>query len=190
MTSKSEQTKAEILQAALEVLRTNGAEGLSMRGVAAACGRKLNNVQYYYKDKSILLHSLANYHFGLCKSFVDDFRPSSASLTDKQQLHEAILYSLHYAASLSDSCLVFRELWAISSRNELVHANLTEYYTQAFELLVEFWSDYPLDNRKKAAAILVPYIDGYSLQSQALPFNEREMAELLTDVLHSVLTAS
>ncbi|WP_158584070.1 TetR/AcrR family transcriptional regulator [Salinibius halmophilus] len=188
MTSKSEQTKAEILRAALEVLRESGAEGLTMRGVANACGRKLNNVQYYYKDKAVLLNSLANYHFQLCENFVEDFEPSSGELSAKAQLHEAIVYSLNYAASLSDSCLVFRELWAISTRNEAVQANLTDYYTEAFNRMVEFWYDYPLENRKKAAAILVPYVDGYSIQCQALPYSEAEMANLLTDVIYAVLT--
>lgn len=188
MTSKSEQTKAEILGAALEVLRESGAEGLTMRGVANACGRKLNNVQYYYKDKALLLESLANYHFRLCENFVEDFKPSSAELSGKEQLHEAIVYSLNYAASLSDSCLVFRELWAISTRNAAVQENLTAYYSEAFNRMVEFWDGYPIENRKKAAAILVPYVDGYSIQCLSLPYSEPEMADLLTDIVYSVLT--
>lgn len=188
MTSKSEQTKAEILQAALEVLRESGAEGLSMRGVANACGRKLNNVQYHYKDKAILLDSLANYHFQLCENFVEEFKPSSNKLSGKEQLHEAVVYSLNYAGSLSDSCLVFRELWAISTRNEAVQTNLTAYYSEAFNRMVDFWDGYPLENRKKAAAILVPYVDGYSIQCQSLPYSEGEMAVLLTDIIYAVLT--
>ncbi|HEY6118945.1 MAG TPA: TetR family transcriptional regulator [Pyrinomonadaceae bacterium] len=59
-TTKGEQTKAAILQTALEMFRENGYEDTTMRAIAHHAGVSLGNAYYYFHSKEHLI--LAFYH--------------------------------------------------------------------------------------------------------------------------------
>ena len=190
MSKKSIETKREILQATLAILRESGADGVTMRKVAALCERNLNNIQYYYKNKSALLAGLASYYFEECTDFIDNFVPSSDDISPKESLYEAILYGLDYSSQLSDVCIVFRELWAMSSRNKEIESQLQDYYQQAISKVSSIFGDYEQDRCLLAASILVPYFDGYSLQHKSLPMDMETIAETLTHCIYTILSES
>ena len=59
-TRKGEETKARIVEAALDLFRERGYEETTMRAVAAEAGVSLGNAYYYFKGKEYLLQ--AYYH--------------------------------------------------------------------------------------------------------------------------------
>lgn len=56
-TSKSEQTRATIVTAALDLFRTKGFEGTTMRGIADAAGVSLGSAYYYFAGKEHLIQA-------------------------------------------------------------------------------------------------------------------------------------
>jgi AcrR family transcriptional regulator len=54
---KSEQTRAKILEAALERFRERGYEETTMRGIAEAAGVAVGNAYYYFKSKEHLIQA-------------------------------------------------------------------------------------------------------------------------------------
>ena len=59
-TTKGEQTKAAILQTALEMFRENGYEDTTMRAIAQHAGVSLGNAYYYFHSKEHLIQAF--YH--------------------------------------------------------------------------------------------------------------------------------
>src|ERR1700687_1121744 len=54
-TSRGEQTRAQILDAALELFRDHGYEGTTMRAIAGAAGVAVGNAYYYFRSKESLI---------------------------------------------------------------------------------------------------------------------------------------
>lgn len=55
LTSKSERTRAQIVDAALRLFRERGYEGTTMRAVADAAGVSVGNAYYYFRSKDELV---------------------------------------------------------------------------------------------------------------------------------------
>ncbi|WP_427978655.1 TetR/AcrR family transcriptional regulator [Agarivorans sp.] len=189
MSSRSLETKKQIIQAALSLLKESGIEGLTMRKVALASAKSLNNVQHHFKTKSDLLNGMAAYYFAVCEDMASQYVQNKVARAPKEELYEVILYCLNQANQISDACLVFRELWAVATRNKDVEQQLVGYYSQSLDKLCGFWQQYELANAQKAASILLPYLDGYSIQHKALPLSKEQIAEVLTESLLPILTA-
>ena len=56
-TSKAEQTRATIVASALDLFRTKGFEGTTMRGIADAAGVSLGSAYYYFAGKEHLIQA-------------------------------------------------------------------------------------------------------------------------------------
>ncbi|MEM8882768.1 MAG: helix-turn-helix domain-containing protein, partial [Planctomycetota bacterium] len=56
-TSKGEQTKARIVEAALELFKENGFDETTMRAVAGKADVSLGSAYYYFKSKEQLLQA-------------------------------------------------------------------------------------------------------------------------------------
>jgi AcrR family transcriptional regulator len=56
-TSKGEQTKAVILETALELFREKGYEETTMRAIAERAGLALGNTYYYFRSKEHLIQA-------------------------------------------------------------------------------------------------------------------------------------
>lgn len=177
------------MQAALSLLKESGAEGLTMRKVALVSGRSLNNVQHHFTNKSKLLESLANYYFSVCDDIIEQYVNDPVQQDPKAALHDMIRYSLEHADHISDACLVFRELWAISTRNQDVENQLVKYYSYTLNRICNYWADYDIGNAKKAASILLPFIDGYSIQHKAIPISKEEISCVLAESLYAILSS-
>jgi AcrR family transcriptional regulator len=59
-TPKAEQTRARIVTSALELFRTNGFDGTTMRGIADAAGVSLGSAYYYFSGKEHLIQAFYN----------------------------------------------------------------------------------------------------------------------------------
>ncbi|MEM7020454.1 MAG: TetR/AcrR family transcriptional regulator [Pseudomonadota bacterium] len=63
LTTKGQQTRSRILQAARELFIKQGYDGLIMREVAKGAGMKLGNLQYYFATRDVLLAELIEAEF-------------------------------------------------------------------------------------------------------------------------------
>lgn len=188
LNSRSIETKHKIMEAALAILKTSGIDGLTMRQVAATAGKSLNNVQHHFKNKTTLLNYLAEFYFNQCNDNVAQFTPSNLHQDPKRHLYEFIVFILEQSEGMSDVCLIFRELWAVATRDKEIERKLNQFYAMSVERACTYWSGYNRSNAEKAASVILPYIEGYSIQYKALPVNRETIAELLADVIHVILT--
>lgn len=156
-----------------------------MRQVAVCADMSLSNVQYYYKDKDILLAALADMYFEECVVLLNEYRDSPKVGSPRKQLKSLILFFLDHVEEISDMCRIFRELWAVAPRNREIESHLIKYYQSLVENLNQILEPvFPnADQAHKAVAILVPYFEGYSIVNKALPYHKEETAEILTALL-------
>ncbi|UUM32487.1 TetR/AcrR family transcriptional regulator [Vibrio japonicus] len=176
------------MESALAILKASGVEGLTMRKVASTAGKSLNNVQHHFKNKDTLLNYLADFYFAQCYEGVEQYAPSKDVSDPKQVLYEFVLFILGESEHISDACLVLRELWAVSTRNKELEDKLNQFYASSVDRACVLWEGYGRANAEKAASLLLPYIEGYSIQHKALPIDREKIAELLSETLYALLT--
>ncbi|MGL6259835.1 TetR/AcrR family transcriptional regulator [Vibrio sp. WXL210] len=157
----------QIIEKTLEVLKTEGDYGVTMRKVASRCGITLSSLQYYYKTKDDLLKAVADKYFQQCIAMLEGM----PEITTQDELGAVLDSFLSYAFEDSDLTRIFREYWAISSRNEMINKYLARYYVSFSEIMTEKLR--PLADNDEALAqavsILIPYVEGYSIVALSLP---------------------
>ena len=89
-------------------------------------------------------------------------------------------------------CRIFRELWAISSRNDAIQDHMAEYYRTFASLIAGFVLGEAADDdsRKRLASLLMPFFEGYSVTAAAVPLSKSEVTDMLTDLAMSVVGQS
>lgn len=181
-------TKALIIERTLTVLKQVGMEGLTMRKVATEADMSLGNLQYHYKDKAALLSGLADTYFEDCLDQLRSYTPQTPSAPAEEQRVELISFYLDHVDHLSDMCRVFRELWALSTRDAAVEAQMNRYYTQLRDALCHLLN--PLCGSEEAAQkvthLLLPYFEGYSITHDALSISKPETAHMLRQLCESI----
>ncbi len=180
----------KIIDCALELLKTQGDHGLTMRQVAQRSEMSLSNVQHYFKNKDELLKAMADRYFGSC---IEDIR-GQASITAKDdtyaELSEMLMGFLKHGLEVSEMCRIFREYWAIATRNEVIEQHLTDYYKSMVEALsnnLEAVAANPaaLD---KAVSLIIPYVEGYTITAKALPIDIEEANRMLVTMVVAILS--
>ncbi|MDO6525284.1 TetR/AcrR family transcriptional regulator [Motilimonas sp. 1_MG-2023] len=186
--NQSVTTKTQIIQSALELLVSSGLEGLTMRKVASQTGRSLSNVQHHFKNKQVLVCAIVEHYFELCSNLIDEFKTVTTKAKQYDN-YEFFLFCLNHFDDHTDACRFFREIWAYALRDPELEAFLVRYQRQTIEQLCCFWSAYPKENALKAAALVLPYFDGYSLHSHSIDLNNHEVALLMSDLVERLLKA-
>lgn len=176
------ETKRRILKAARDVLIAEGSGAFSMRKVAAAAGLSLSNVQYYFKDRAELLD-------GILEGFVEGYR---AYLSGLGELRGGGLLALRgfireilREESDNEEILFFRSLFSFAE-SEVLGERLDAFYREV-ELILRaglaelagLEADAPAVGR--AAAILLPYLNGYGMVSGVLATDLDESASLVAE---------
>lgn len=174
-----------IIGAAVGVLRDAGYHGMSMRAVAGAAGVSLSNVQYYYRDKDTLVCAVVEHYMALCETQLRGMVERLGELPLAERRSELLADALKHGHELSEMCLVFREIWALSSRNEKVAAVVRRYYAAYAELLSDCLlpGDAPAQRRRQLSLLLVPYIEGYSIAGSGLREDTEDAHALMTQLL-------
>ena len=181
--SPVQETKMHIIESAIAVLKEVGTEGLTMRRVAAESSMSLGNLQYHFKDKTALMGGLAELYFNECSTLLAEYQHTPEDGTIEEKLNHLILEILDHVDHISDMCKIFREIWALATRNDKLHSQLVEYYKTYFENLTQLLNPLCSDDKsaKKMASLLMPYIEGYSITVKALPQSKNETAAMLTE---------
>jgi len=114
-----------IIDCALAIMRDHGEHGLTMRQVATRAGMSLSNLQYYFKNKNELLKGMVDFYFDKCATLFEKQLMASRATSLRQRINDLISFSLAYGDSLTEICKIFREFWAIATRNEEINANIS-----------------------------------------------------------------
>jgi len=173
-----------ILDVALVLLKSQGDYGMTMRQVASRANMSLSNVQYYFKTKDALLKAMADRYFAQCLDELKGMEP----VQDNDQLHETLAVMLatflRHGMETSDMCRIFREYWAISTRNDAIKSHVLNYYQEMAATLISKLR-LVADSEQHASetvSVMIPYIEGYSITAEAMPENLARVTELITGI--------
>ncbi|MFE2729273.1 TetR/AcrR family transcriptional regulator [Kitasatospora sp. NPDC059327] len=181
MSGKGEQRRAQLLDAAEELLVTAGGTELSMRAVAAAAGVRLGHLQYYFPTHAALvaavLDRVLNRSAERLAPLLAPIGPTApvapigptAPTNDRagdeaaEQLVRALL------AEQEDARLVrlFAELWALAARDEAVAGSVRAFYadyrTQVAAFLAGRRPDLPAAVVQGRAQVFLMLVEGAAL---------------------------
>ncbi len=168
------------------LLKEVGSEGLSMRKVAQKAGMSLSNVQYYFKTKELLLA-------GLLKSFLEEYTKTLEQYTPDagngpQKNIQQLLIVVLESHETEDCVFLFKELWVIAQRNPGVGKAMEDYYQHLFtiiETILKKTTSQSIDPcaLKKAASILMPFMEGYWITRSTLPVVPSALAEQMAKLI-------
>ncbi|ELB2798368.1 TetR/AcrR family transcriptional regulator [Vibrio alginolyticus] len=184
--SKKSAKIEKILDVSIEVLRQEGDFGVSMRKVATLAEMSLSNVQYYFKNKDELLRAMADRYFQQCL----DELAEQPELSDASELKNFISAQLSHVYQVSDMCRIFREYWAISTRNEAIDAYLLAYYQSMASSLNKIFKPLAKDNVsvERAISVFIPFVEGYSITARALPVDLEHITQSISSIVLIQLT--
>lgn len=181
MSKRAEKTTT-IIQTTIQILRTEGAGGLTMRKVAKLSEIRLSNLQYYYKDKDALLEATIDDYFRKNEEQVTENianLPKDISFTDLLRL---ILEEALIDGNSSDRCAMFREVWALATKMPTIDALVRSYYQQYNNWLCQQFAPYS-EQSAIIVSLLMPYVEGYSLMGNALPISKEKVIEGLIQMI-------
>jgi AcrR family transcriptional regulator len=181
---KKEERLNHILQATITILSKEGAEKLSMRKVAKIAKLSLSNLQYYYRDKDLLLIATVKYYFESCKEEVTDaINLLTAGSTPSTEVFLAkLLNMLLVNSKSSDKIMMFQEIWTLSSRNEELEKAVETYYRNYCLWLIDLISTFSKEP-EVIVSLLVPYAEGYAIVSNVLPLNKEKIIQMMVNLI-------
>lgn len=173
----------------MKLLIETGDAGLTLRKLADAAGMRLSNVQYYFKSRDEVLKAMVAQYFGTCIGNLEHLLVESDAKTTREKLRFLALAGLSHGVEISDMCRAFREIWAISSRNDIIDQALMEYYQSYADAMARFACEAPAPEAKQnqLATLLVTFFEGYSVTGRALPMTMEQAADMLTDLAISIV---
>ncbi|MEM9062746.1 MAG: TetR/AcrR family transcriptional regulator [Pseudomonadota bacterium] len=184
--------EAKILDCALDLLKEAGDAGLTMRKLAERAGMRLSNVQYYFKSRDDVLKAMATRYFEECAEEVRLLTQEAPGSTVRERARVLIQTGLRHGDELSDMCRIFRELWAISSRNAAIRDHMADYYRTFSSLIADFVLGETADRagRDRLTSLLLPFFEGYSVTAASVPLTTECVGDVLTDLAISVASSS
>lgn len=184
---RKEERLNQILQATITILSKEGAEKLSMRKVAKISNLSLSNLQYYYRDKDLLLIATVKYYFESCKEEVTDaINLLTAEKTPSTEVFLVkLLNMLLVTSKSSDKIMMFQEIWTLSSRNEELEKAVETYYKNYCFWLIDLISTFSKEP-VAIVSLLVPYAEGYAIVSNVLPLNKEKIIQMMVNLILSI----
>jgi len=181
---KKEERLNHILRITTGILSQEGADELSMRKIAKAANLSLSNLQYYYKDKNELLIATAQYYFQSCAQEVTQtLNLLKAETTFSiEKFLEKVLDLLLVKGKDSEQSVMFREIWALSSRNEQLEKAVETYYKNYCIWMIDLIASFSKQPHE-LVSLLVPYVEGYAIMGSVLPLNKEAVIKLLIKVI-------
>lgn len=184
-------TKSEkVVDCGLALLTEQGDHGLTMRQVAQRAEMSLSNVQYYFKNKDALLTAVADRYFNQC---LIDVRQQPVQLSQanlKPELRKMLREYLAHGLEVSEMCRIFREYWAIATRNTAIAEYLTDYYRQLGDTVGEKLQPVAVSPQAvaNAVSVIIPFVEGYTITAASLPSDIEDVTEQLTNFVIQQLT--
>nr|WP_280636857.1 TetR/AcrR family transcriptional regulator [Ruegeria sp. R14_0] len=177
------------MECALKLLIETGDAGLTMRRIADCAGMRLSNVQYYFKSRDDVLVAMVAQYFDACADNLLRLTEESKARTERERVRFLVNAGLSHGQEISDMCRAFREIWAISSRNNVIDQCLMRYYRRFADLMANYALSDELGtaDREKVKALLVPYFEGYSVTARSLNLKNDVVVDMVTDIALSLM---
>lgn len=157
------ETAARIVEAAHDLLRTDGLSAFSMRGIAKRADVRLASVQYHFPTMEHLVRALIALN---TRRYTEDYRRAveSRSGSPRERLEAVIAFNLEDIQE-SDTRRFFIHLWPLlESLDGFSGSLLIELYSAQFALLSERISDLHPDlapaEAKRRAELIAALIEG------------------------------
>ncbi|MEM1146103.1 MAG: TetR/AcrR family transcriptional regulator [Pseudomonadota bacterium] len=181
--------KTRILDCALKLLIETGDAGLTLRKLAECADMRLSNVQYYFKSRDDVLVSMVSRYFEECTANLLRLTEASDAKSERERIRFLIRAGLAHGVEISDMCRAFREIWAISTRNEVIDNTLMDYYRGFADLMTDYALGVEMDGdrREQLKAILIPYFEGYSVTAPSIEMNSEAIELMLTDMVQNAV---
>lgn len=171
----------------MTLLHRGGLENMSMRMIADQAGISLGNLQYHFKTRPEILEVLAD-------RFLDDFfRDCHDNL---QKIPEASLedaFEKMLTLETGEQCaIVFKELWALSHRDETCREQLCRHYRKLHGLLLEWLANILPDNTDQSNVtaivdLLIALLEGYCVTAPYLKPDARIQAKRLAGLTRQMI---
>lgn len=149
---------------------------------------RLSNVQYYFKSRDDVLIAMVAQYFDACAENLRELTKESKAQTQRERIRFLVTAGLSHGHEISDMCRAFREIWAISSRNDIVDQCLIDYYRRFADVIADYASHGDLDaaGRLKLNALLLPYFEGYSVTAPSLILDNSTIVDMMTNIVLSL----
>lgn len=125
-TSKGAARRAQILEAALDILATDGHAGLTLEGVASTVGIRKGNLQYYFPSRAALLRAALSEQIDQHrKTWEKTYEPVSGD--PLAHLKKIIAYELE--VNLDETFIAqVRERWSLEARDDSARILTNQWY--------------------------------------------------------------
>ena len=153
--------KRQILQAAIEIIASEGYANLSMRALARASGLKLGALQYHFRTWEALLHALAGF-------ISEEYERSFDALAESSRSHglretvRFLLYDTPADTKLQANRL-FPQLWAMAQVEPVMEMLLDDTYRRYLDILEEGFADAGSHAPRAEALALLSMVEGSTL---------------------------
>lgn len=180
MSKKNAKTE-KILDESINLLKNEGDFGLTMRKVSRLTEMSLSNLQYHYKNKDELLKAMADRYFQQCLSALE----AQPAIEQTEHLYPFLIKHLVDGFEMSDMCRIFREYWAISTRNGVIEAHVQQYYKDMVVVIEKKLAPLSKDNKSliEATSLLISFVEGYSITAKSLSMDLESMAMTIEQVI-------
>ncbi len=153
--------KQEILQAAIEIIASDGHANLSMRALARASGMKLGALQYHFRTWEDLLQALAEFIAGEYDQAFDALAENSASPGLRETVRFLLLDTSADATLQSNR--LFPQLWAMGQVEPVMQSLLDDIYRRYLDTLKQGFADAGSDAPRAEALAFMSMVEGSTL---------------------------
>ena len=188
-TEKVLERVSEILDAARNILATEGYAGLSMRKIASDVGISLSNLQHYFQSKDLLMESVLQMTMNQFQEKLDNITSSMEQQPRIEQLNSAISM---FVEELSNPVTygIFFEIWALASRNDfaskLMDKMIARERKAIFNLIRGLNPDISDEEYKLRATLIVAQVEGLMLFRYHRQTQKAEMLAVHTALKKSI----
>lgn len=187
MMINKEEKKNRIIEQAIEILKTEGSAGLTMRKLASAAGMTLSNLQYYFPGRIEVLQASIRYFFSWCEKNILKEREKivQSNLNPSVDFLDMLL-SLLIINDVTDPInIIFKELCALTVHDEFLGKSFDEYYREYIHSLIVISTDI-LPNAEKIICLIIPYAEGYSLMGNSIPLDRSDIISMLKMLIEKI----
>ncbi len=184
---KKEERLHQILSATIAILTQEGAEKLSMRKVAKNANLSLSNLQYYYKDKDLLLIATVEFYFESCKKELTQAIKLLAvdTTSNKDAFLEKVLSMLLIDGRSNHQTLMFQEIWTLASRNKELQDAVETYYKTYCLWMIDLVSAF-CSKPEEIVSFLIPFVEGYTIVNNVIPLTKEKVMEMMVKLIRLV----
>ncbi len=144
----------------------------------------LSNLQYYYKDKDLLLIATVEFYFESCKEELTKAIKllTADSIPDKNIFLGKVLNMLLIDGRSSHQILMFQEIWTLAARNKELRNAVDTYYKTYCLWLVDLISIF-CTKPEEIVSFLIPFIEGYTIVNNVIPLTKKSAVEMMIKLI-------